>query len=129
MNIDITMAPKDLYNIEGLCGQFDNKTAHDFRHRDGNFSEINDNNRNKHFADFTESWRYYYEHFDIIVLLPLTTKRLYCTIISVFLILCANVIIVCAYSIFYVHSLFCFAHIVLCYVHLGTYLVFEWSVL
>jgi hypothetical protein len=57
MNIDITMAPKDLYNIEGLCGQFDNNPANDFRHRDGTVSAINNANRNSHFADFTESWR------------------------------------------------------------------------
>ncbi|XP_060570056.1 uncharacterized protein LOC132728427 [Ruditapes philippinarum] len=56
MNIDITMAPKDLYNIEGLCGQFDNNPANDFRHRDGTISEINYTNKNSHFADFTESW-------------------------------------------------------------------------
>ncbi|XP_060592666.1 von Willebrand factor D and EGF domain-containing protein-like [Ruditapes philippinarum] len=56
MNIDITMAPKDLYNIEGLCGQFDNNPANDFRHRDGTVSAITDANRNSHFADFTESW-------------------------------------------------------------------------
>jgi hypothetical protein len=57
MNIDITMAPKDLFNIEGLCGQFDNNPANDFRHRDGTISENNGANRNSNFADFTESWR------------------------------------------------------------------------
>ncbi|XP_060573106.1 neurogenic locus Notch protein-like [Ruditapes philippinarum] len=56
MNIDITMAPKDLYNIEGLCGQFDNNPANDFQHRDGTVSAINSANRKSHFADFTESW-------------------------------------------------------------------------
>ncbi|XP_060561686.1 von Willebrand factor D and EGF domain-containing protein-like [Ruditapes philippinarum] len=56
MNIDITMAPKDLFNIEGLCGQFDNNPANDFRHRDGTISENNGANRNSNFADFTESW-------------------------------------------------------------------------
>jgi hypothetical protein len=52
------MAPKDLHNIEGLCGQFDNNSANDFRHRDGTVSELTATNRNRHFADFTESWRY-----------------------------------------------------------------------
>jgi hypothetical protein len=57
MNIDITMAPKDLYNTRGLCGYFDNNKANDFRHRDGTVSLINTVNHNSHFADFTESWR------------------------------------------------------------------------
>jgi hypothetical protein len=48
MNIDITMAPKDVNYIEGLCGQFDNNPANDFKDRDGIDLTIN---------DFTESWR------------------------------------------------------------------------
>jgi hypothetical protein len=126
------MAPKDLYNIEGLCGNFDNNQTNDFRHRDGAISENNQANRNNHFADFTESWRYYDDNtiyflnqFHIIALLPFYTKRLYCTIISVFLVLCTNDIFVCAYSFIYVHSLFYFAHTVLCYEHLVTDLAFD----
>ncbi|XP_060592828.1 uncharacterized protein LOC132747457 isoform X4 [Ruditapes philippinarum] len=56
MNIVITMAPKDLYNIEGLCGQFDNNTTNDFRHKDGTVSEQNYINYMNNYADFTESW-------------------------------------------------------------------------
>jgi hypothetical protein len=57
MDIHITMAPKDLYNIEGLCGQFDNNQANDFRHRDGTVSEKNIINKRNDYADFAESWR------------------------------------------------------------------------
>ena len=58
MNIDITMAPKDLKNIEGLCGQFDNDPSNDFLHADGTKSEKTPENINSHFSKFTESWRY-----------------------------------------------------------------------
>lgn len=53
MNIDIYMAPKDKYNVEGLCGTFDLTTSNDFKHSDGSIS-VFDRYPNK----FTGSWRY-----------------------------------------------------------------------
>ncbi|WAR02988.1 ZAN-like protein [Mya arenaria] len=49
MNIDIYMAPKDLSNIEGLCGTFNNDATYEFLGSNG--QQIQNKN------DFAESWR------------------------------------------------------------------------
>ncbi|XP_053377681.1 neurogenic locus notch homolog protein 1-like isoform X15 [Mercenaria mercenaria] len=52
INVDIAMAPKDLNNVEGLCGYFDNDISNDFRHRDGTTSGLDWKD-----DDFSNSWR------------------------------------------------------------------------
>ncbi|XP_060602736.1 uncharacterized protein LOC132755829 [Ruditapes philippinarum] len=54
INIDILMAPKDKYNLRGLCGYFDNKKSNDMVHRDRTTSTIN---VDYPYTDFVNSWR------------------------------------------------------------------------
>ena len=55
MNVDITMAPKDTGQSDGLCGFVDGDKTNDFKTRDGKVIPVNQGNRNGKFSD---DWKY-----------------------------------------------------------------------
>lgn len=60
MNVDITMAAKDLFNTEGLCGFMDGNSQNDLLHKNGSVStplSTDINIYERKYDAFTESWR------------------------------------------------------------------------
>jgi hypothetical protein len=57
MYVDITMAPKDMGNVYGLCGHVDGDMFNDLIHRHSSMiSPLGTNSYNYH-LEFVESWR------------------------------------------------------------------------
>ncbi|XP_053387517.1 von Willebrand factor D and EGF domain-containing protein-like isoform X3 [Mercenaria mercenaria] len=52
INVHITMAPKDLGKVVGLCGYFDNNKTNDFMHKDGTTSRLDGSD-----DVFASTWR------------------------------------------------------------------------
>ncbi|XP_060556760.1 uncharacterized protein LOC132717337, partial [Ruditapes philippinarum] len=57
MNVDITMAPKDMGNVYGLCGQVDGDMFNDLIHRHSIMSSPQGTNSYNNLPEFVESWR------------------------------------------------------------------------
>lgn len=61
MNVDIHMSPKDLEQVEGLCGYMDGNQTNDLRKRNNDFINILGNDASsyiRHHLGFIRSWRY-----------------------------------------------------------------------
>jgi len=59
MNVDIYMAPKDVYHTKGLCGYLDGSSTNDLMHVDGTLSTPSGSS-STHYQTFSDSWRYSY---------------------------------------------------------------------
>ncbi|XP_060602737.1 uncharacterized protein LOC132755831 [Ruditapes philippinarum] len=59
MNIDIKMAPKDKYNVRGLCGNFDGDATNDLVHSNQKISALKTETvfYRRHHEEFANSWR------------------------------------------------------------------------